>query len=110
MKFLFDQNLSYRLVSALQKHYPGSVHVREVGLASADDRTIWQFAAAEGYTIVTKDADFRQLSFVYGAPPRVIWMSVGDATTAQIEQVLSACVAEITAFHEDPEAAFLVLQ
>jgi predicted nuclease of predicted toxin-antitoxin system len=110
MKFLFDQNLSYRLVAALQKHYPGSAHVRKVGLASADDRTIWQFAAAADYTIVTKDADFRQISFVYGAPPRVIWLSVGDATTAQIEQVLIARVDEIIAFHDDPQAAFLVLQ
>ncbi|MBS0182622.1 MAG: DUF5615 family PIN-like protein [Nitrospira sp.] len=29
MKFLFDQNLSHRLVHALQQEYPDSRHVRE---------------------------------------------------------------------------------
>jgi predicted nuclease of predicted toxin-antitoxin system len=32
MKFLFDQNLSPRLVAALLDLYPGSAHVQEVGL------------------------------------------------------------------------------
>lgn len=110
MKLLFDQNLSHRLVKALQRQYPDSMHVREVGLAKAVDSVIWQFAAEHGYTVVTKDADFRQRSFVYGAPPRVIWLSLGDATTAQIQQLLGDRVTEIAAFHADPEATFLVLQ
>ena len=37
MKLLFDQNLSYRLVAVLASEYPGSLHVRDVGLNAADD-------------------------------------------------------------------------
>ena len=33
MKLLLDQNLSHRLVAALADVFPGSVHVRDVGLA-----------------------------------------------------------------------------
>jgi predicted nuclease of predicted toxin-antitoxin system len=34
MKVLFDQNLSHRLVGQLASEFPGSSHVRDVGLAA----------------------------------------------------------------------------
>ncbi len=81
MKLLFDENLSPKLVQALEPEYPGSAHVRTLGLRGATDDTIWERARQEGYAIVSKDNDFRQLSFLYGAPPKVIWLSVGNAGT-----------------------------
>jgi predicted nuclease of predicted toxin-antitoxin system len=44
MKLLFDENPSFRLCERLASLFPGSVHVRSVGLAEADDRAIWDFA------------------------------------------------------------------
>jgi predicted nuclease of predicted toxin-antitoxin system len=41
MKLLFDQNLSPRLARLLADLYPGSIHVREVGLRDAVDAAIW---------------------------------------------------------------------
>jgi len=57
VKLLFDQNLSHRLVQALQQEYPESQHVREVGLQEAADVVVWQHAAQQGLVIVTKDAE-----------------------------------------------------
>ena len=37
MKLLLDQNISYKLVKWLADVYPGSKHVRQVGLGEADD-------------------------------------------------------------------------
>ncbi|MBI3076722.1 MAG: DUF5615 family PIN-like protein [Deltaproteobacteria bacterium] len=73
MKLLFDENLSPRLVQALEPEYPGSAHVRTVGLRGATDEAIWELARQEAYAIGSKDNDFRQLSFLHGAPPKVIW-------------------------------------
>lgn len=67
MKLLFDENLAPRLVGLLNDLFPDSRHVRDVGLASAADVTVWDFAKADGFAIVSKDADFRQLSFLYGS-------------------------------------------
>jgi predicted nuclease of predicted toxin-antitoxin system len=58
MKLLFDQNLSLRLVRLLAAEFPGSQHVRDVGLAIAPDPAIWAYAAAQGMVIVSKDSDF----------------------------------------------------
>ena len=70
MKLLFDHNLSYRLVRALQREYPDSQHVREVGLSEATDEAVWRHAMEQGFTIVTKDSDFHQRSFLFGLYPR----------------------------------------
>lgn len=70
MKLLFDQNLSSRLVQTLQDLYPGSTHVKDVGLESADDALVWEYAKAQGFAITSKDFDFWQFSFTLGQPPR----------------------------------------
>lgn len=109
MKLLFDQNISHRLVAVLQQEYAGSQHVREVGLKDASDITVWQFAARNGFAIVTKDGDFHQRSFLFGHPPKVIWLRVGNCTTAAIEALLLRRATEIVAFLFQPESAFLIL-
>lgn len=82
MKLLFDENLSPKLVGLLSDLYPDSTHVRNVGLARADDELVWAYAKDHGLAIVSKDADFHQRSFVYGAPPKVVWIRVA-ATAPQ---------------------------
>ena len=72
MRLPFDQNLAASLVQRLADVYPGSQHVRDVGLGAADDAGVWAYAAEHGLTIVSKDADFHQLSFLKGAPPKAV--------------------------------------
>ena len=109
MKLLLDQNLSHRLVAALQLAFPGSTHVRDLNLERADDAAIWQFALKHGYCIVSKDADFHQRSFVYGQPPKVVWLRVGNCTTEQVAATLRRHVGDLRAFEHDQESAFLIL-
>lgn len=109
MKLLFDENLRPRLVQALDPEYPGSAHVRALGLRGATDTASWERARQDAYAIVSKDNDFRQITFLHGAPPRVIWLSVGDAGTEAILRFLRSQRAEIQAFEADAEASLLVL-
>jgi predicted nuclease of predicted toxin-antitoxin system len=71
MKLLFDENLSFKLCGRLAGLFPGSVQVRLVGLEKADDRAIWDYAAANGFTIVSLDADFAERAALVGPPPKV---------------------------------------
>lgn len=88
MKLLFDQNLSRRLVAMLAVEYPGSRHVAELGLDTATDRAIWDYAGEHGFMIVSKDSDFRQLAFLLGPPPKAIWVRAGNVSTLDILGVL----------------------
>ncbi len=109
MRLLFDQNLSPRLKSALDDIYTGTVHVREVGLESADDVEVWSYAREHGLVVVSKDSDFRQLSFTFGHPPKVVWIRRGNCSTSEIEMLLRDRFDEILAFHDDEHGAFLAL-
>jgi len=109
VKLLFDENLSPGLVQALEPEYPGSAHVRTLGLRGATDWAIWERARQAAYAIVSKDNDFRQLSFLHGAPPKVIWLSVGNVGTEVILRLLRSQRAEIQVFEADTEASLLAL-
>jgi predicted nuclease of predicted toxin-antitoxin system len=109
LKLLFDQNLAPRLVARLADIFPASEHVRDVGLAARDDLALWEYAKAGGFAIVSKDADFRQLSFLYGSPPKVVWLRVGNQSTAQIEAIVRANAGALEGFDADPVASMLVI-
>lgn len=109
MKLLFDQNLPPKLVEALAEQYPGSEHVRNLALASADDLEVWNYARVHGFVIASKDSDFHQRSFVEGAPPKVVWLRIGNCTTSKIEQVLRDYRGSIESFERDSEASFLIV-
>lgn len=109
MKLLFDENLSPRLVGDLADLFPESRHVRDAGLASAQDTAVWRYATENGFTIVSKDSDFHQRSFLFGAPPKVIWVSLGNCTTAEISETLRSQAERIRAFGEEADGTFLVV-
>jgi predicted nuclease of predicted toxin-antitoxin system len=109
VRFLLDQNLSPRLCNSLRDLCEEAVHVRDVELEKATDATVWKFAGENGYIIVTKDSDFNQLSLLFGHPPKIIWIGLGNCTTRDIEFVLQARRSDLIAFSEDPEASILNL-
>ncbi len=69
MKLLLDQNLSYRMLDAIDSAFPGSSHVRLHGFEAATDTEIWNFAKNRDFVIVTRDVDFFERSLILGAPP-----------------------------------------
>lgn len=88
MKLLLDENLSRRLVPFLQHDYPGTSQVVLLRLESASDRVVWQKAKDDGYVIVTRDADFQELSLVWGQPPKVVRLRTLNQTRAATLKVL----------------------
>ena len=109
MKLLFDENLSPKLVGLLEAEYPGSAHVYDIGLRGQADRRIWGHARENGFTIVSKDDDFRQRSLVQGAPPKVVWLQVGNSGTAAIADLLRERVPRVRQFDSEEESTILIL-
>ena len=109
MKLLFDENLSPRLIELLAGDFPGSTHVEHLGMRGATDVEILAYARVHDYVIVSKDNDFRQYAFLYGPPPKILWLAVGNAGTSAIARLVSSRIAEILAFDEDSEQSLLAL-
>ena len=109
MKLLVDHNLPPRLIPAIEPQFPGSVHVADVGLATATDEAVWGYARDHGFTIVSKDSDFHQRSFVRGHPPRVVWLRRGNGGTRELIAMVQEHADDILWFGRESEASFLVL-
>ena len=109
MKLLFDQNLSPRLPVRLADLYPNSEHLDTLGLGTADDTVVWDFACQNDFAIVTKDEDYSQLSVLLGCPPKIVWILLGNCTTDQVEALLRHHRIDIFAFECEPDSGVLAL-
>ena len=78
MKLLFDHNVSPDLIRRLSDLFPGSDHVYHLSLHEEDDPVVWNYAREHGFIVVSKDADFSELSMVKGFPPKLLWLRIGN--------------------------------
>ncbi len=105
MKLLFDQNLSFKLVTLLRESFPESIHVTSFNLQEDDDVKVWEFAKKNDFTIVTKDIDFYEISLVKGHPPKIVWLRIGNLPTAEVKAILEKQHKEIIDFINDASFA-----
>jgi predicted nuclease of predicted toxin-antitoxin system len=93
----------------LLPRFPGSLHVRDVGLTGDDDERIWALAKNEGFVIITKDNDFLARALVRGHPSQIVQICLGNASTQQIANLLRARIDDIELFvAENSESVFLL--
>ncbi len=72
-------------------------------------RRVWGHARLNDFAIVTKDADYNNMSTVRGGGPKIIWLQLGNCTTAQVEAVFRSRFADIEAFEKATTVTTLVL-
>jgi len=95
MKLLLDENISRRIIPIILQEYPGSTQISLLNKEQSSDAEIWDFAKLNGYIIVTKDADFYDMSVLYGQPPKVIWLKIGNQNKAAVINALLGSRSEL---------------
>lgn len=50
MKLLFDQNISFRIISKIKLNFPDAKQVRQLGIENYSDVEIWKFAKENEFT------------------------------------------------------------
>lgn len=109
MRLLFDEQLSEELVQLLHDLFPDSLHIRLLKAGGSADSLVWQLAREHHCLLVTKDEDFHRLSVLRGAPPKVVWLRLGNCTTKDVADLLRQRVDDVRLFAEQDEATFLEL-
>ena len=109
MRLLFDEQLAEVLCDLLREAFPESLHIRQLRGSGASDEQIWQLALEHNCLLVSKDEDFHRLSVLRGAPPKVVWIRIGNCTTSDIAALLLDGRADIRRFVEQDELTFLEL-
>jgi predicted nuclease of predicted toxin-antitoxin system len=80
MRFLVDAQLPPCLAPWLGNRGIAAMPVRDLGLSESDDGSIWNFATAGGWTVLTKDEDFVARCLGDPAAPGVVWLRIGNCT------------------------------
>jgi predicted nuclease of predicted toxin-antitoxin system len=89
MKFWIDAQLSPALAPWITDTFAvEAFSVQRLGLRDASDEEIFFAARAEKAVVITKDQDFVQLLEQLGPPPKVIWVTCGNISNAQMRDVL----------------------
>ena len=109
MKLLFDENLSPKLPRILSKDFPESMHVRDCGLKGFPDEDVWEYARNNGFTIVSKDSDFYQRSLLYGHPPKLVWLRIGNCNGDILVALITKYKEQIYLLDSNPSESILVI-
>jgi predicted nuclease of predicted toxin-antitoxin system len=109
LKLLFDHNISHKLVPRLADLFPDSTQTRLLNLSRTNDSQLWLIAKTHGFVFVTKDKDVAELAILRGAPPKILWLRMGNCKTAVIERVLRFNFRAIESFVANPEQVVLEL-
>ncbi|HEY2321239.1 MAG TPA: DUF5615 family PIN-like protein, partial [Thermoanaerobaculia bacterium] len=70
---------------------------------------IWFHARTHDFVVVTKDKDIAEFAVLKGAPPKIVWLRMGNCSTRAVESVLRANFEKISALAEHTERIVLEL-
>ena len=101
IRLIADENISWRIKKLTSWEILPANEIKPGQRSS--DTTIWNFAKANQYHILTFDEDFAELQNLYSYPPKVIWLRTGNLSTGQIAAKLISLEKEIIAFLEAEE-------
>ena len=65
--------------------------------------------AKTGWRLSPKDNDFNQMSFLYGAPPKVVWLRAGNCSTDRVIALIRARTTDVLSFIMDQSESLLIL-
>ncbi len=107
MKLLLDENISYRVLNAIAKVFPGSIHIIKSESGIKSDSDIFVYAKENDFIIVTFDEDFYDLQLLRGSPPKVIWLRFGNSSNLKVTSKLLDNEAKIRSFINDSSSGIL---
>jgi predicted nuclease of predicted toxin-antitoxin system len=90
VKFLVDANLPPRLCVWLRSHRHQAEHVFDHNLLTATDTQIWERGREENLVICRKDVDFYDRALLFGAPPQVVHVAVGNCSNTRLFDLLAS--------------------
>lgn len=100
MRLLIDMNLSPEWVTVLEDADMAAVHWSTVGVESAQDHAICEYARSNAFVILTQDLDFSQILFESAeAGPSVALLRIHDELDpreqARVVSILRKCRSEL---------------
>ena len=97
MRFLVEAQLPPALAPWLGQCGVAATPLRNLGLRDSDDGSIWNFAVAGEWVVLTKDEDFVGRCLAQASAPAVVWIRIGNCTIRVLFAWLETVLPEIKA-------------
>lgn len=102
MKFLVDAQLPRRQAHRLREAGYEVLHTLDLPDGNrTTDSTINSLSEREGHIVITKDADFINSFLLSGRPRKLLLISVGNCSNADLESLFVPRIPEISAIFSD---------
>jgi predicted nuclease of predicted toxin-antitoxin system len=90
--FWIDHNLPKALAIFITNFFGfDAFSFLDLKLDKAEDAEVYRRAALnKNIVIVTKDKDFVNLCLSKGAPPKIIWITLGNSTNKQLKEIFQS--------------------
>ena len=95
MRFLVDAQLPPALARWFADRGLAATPIRDLGLRDSDGGSIWNFAVAGDWVVVTKDEDFVVRCMSSANARRVLWLRIGNCTNRLLFALLEPLWEEI---------------
>ena len=71
-----------------------AIALRDLGLRDVQDMEIFEAARAENAAVMTKDSDFIDLVCRLWSPPQILWLTCGNVTNRNLQELLTATLPD----------------
>jgi len=89
IKILCDVHIAFKVVNFFQSKGHSAKHVNDILDGSkTKDSDISDYANEHGFTVMTKDADFKNSHFIQGKPDKLLKISLGNISTIELIKIL----------------------
>lgn len=89
MKALCDVHISYKVVRFLNDRGVLAQHVNNLpDKWYTKDNAVCEYADANDLVVITKDDDFRNTHFIQGTPKRLVRITLGNISNAELLKIL----------------------
>lgn len=109
MTLLLDHNLSFRLKRLLTDLFDEVFTVIELGMDETEDLDVWRYARERNWAMMSKDGDWADMALLYGAPPKVIRLRIGNGPWRSAADVVLEHADAVRTFLADADESLLIL-
>lgn len=96
MRFLIDAHLPRRAVEWFRTAGFDAIHTLDLPRGNrTTDPEIIEFADQQSRVVITKDADFVDTHTLCGQPRKLLLISTGNITNAELERLLTPLIVQI---------------
>lgn len=92
----------------LATEFPNSLHVRDIRMKGFADEIIWEYAKNNNFIVISKDSDFYQRALLYGHPPKLIWLRIGNCNRDFLLQLITKYKEQIEDFFNNSDSVLIL--